>query len=238
MSEQTTTSTIGKTKMPTLTRGVIASLRRSFLAVCLVIGLVFVLLGMGLAAFTGYVLLVSEKKPVSADAIVVVTGGAGRLDRAVALLDEGLGKKLFISGVHPNYTNRTLLNQYKLTSEQINCCVELDSLALNTAANATQTALWAKKHGFDSLIIVTSAYHMPRTMLEMQRAAPQIRFEGHVVANHAKRTFIERLLDFNNMRLLTKEYGKLLASIFHGTTERLETSRRNDLAIDAETNKV
>ncbi|SNY90804.1 Uncharacterized SAM-binding protein YcdF, DUF218 family [Cohaesibacter sp. ES.047] len=187
--------------------------------------LVLLCLGAGLAVFTGYVLLASEKTPQAADAIVVVTGGAGRLERAVELLNEGLGKKLLISGVHPGYSNKTLQHRYKLTSEQIKCCVELDSQALNTVANATQTSLWAHNNDYKSLIIVTSAYHMPRTMLEMYRAAPDLHYQGHIVTKSDGRSLLARLFDLNNFQLLSKEYGKLLASLIYVTTERLEKTK-------------
>ena len=225
MSEQTTTSNIAKPAMPVLARRSFFSLRKFLLATAMLLCLAAGMLATGMAIFTGYVLLASEKTPKAADAIVVVTGGAGRLNRAISLFNDGLGKKLLISGVHPGYSSRTLKVRFNLTAEQIACCVDLDSQALNTVANATQTALWARQHSFDSLIIVTSTYHMPRTMLEMRRAAPEIDFQGHLVAKPGDRSVLSRLLDWNNMQLLTKEYGKLLASIIHGTSERLSRKK-------------
>lgn len=192
---------------------------------CILIAICVAALLTGLILFTGHVLLAKSSMPKRADGIVVVTGGQGRLDQAVQLFKNGYGKKLLISGVHPNYSDRTLRSKLGLTEKQINCCIELDHRALNTVANATQTAQWAKQNKLNSLILVTSAYHMPRTLLEMRRAAPDVSFQAVKVTPPVERSLMTRLLDPNNMQLLTKEYGKLLASIFHGTSERLHTAK-------------
>ena len=55
------------------------------------------------------------------------------------------------------------------------CCVDLDRLALNTEGNAIETANWAHKHAFSSLLLVTSAYHLPRAEVELQGALPDVR---------------------------------------------------------------
>ncbi len=200
--------------------------RRLLIIAALGLFLLVTLFGAGLALFTAHVLLAEPSKPRRADAIVVLTGGSGRLDHAINLLNEGYGKKLLISGVHPNFTSRTLEMKRTLTSEQISCCIELDSEALNTVANATQTAQWAEKNSFNRLIVVTSAYHMPRTLLEMRRAAPEIDFQAYYVAQANGRSLLQRVFDTNNMHLLTKEYGKLLAAFLHGSSERLNSTRR------------
>ena len=51
------------------------------------------------------------------------------------------------------------------------CCVDLDYDALNTVGNAEMADLWARNLGFKELILVTSDYHMPRTLLEFDRFA-------------------------------------------------------------------
>ncbi|WP_319532503.1 YdcF family protein [uncultured Cohaesibacter sp.] len=221
MSDHQQSSNLTDEDRPADTRKPRSLLRKVARTLVMFAAVVVVILVGGLVYFTSYVLMASEKTPDAADAIVVVTGGAGRLERAVSLLNQGLGKKLLISGVHPGYTNKILQKRYKLTASQINCCVELDSQALNTVANATQTALWAHNNDYQSLIIVTSAYHMPRTMLEMYRAAPELRYQGHIVTRSDGRSLIARLFDLNNFQLLSKEYGKLLASLIYVTTERL-----------------
>nr|WP_321524417.1 YdcF family protein [uncultured Cohaesibacter sp.] len=203
-----------------------SALARALFAVVLATLLVLCVLTAGWAFFVGYSLTAHETTPRNADAIVVVTGGAGRLERAIQLLKEGKGHKLLISGVHYRNTDRTMFARFDLPDDVINCCVDLDREALNTVANATQTALWAKENAFKSLIIVTSAYHMPRTLLEMRRAAPEVDFQSDLVAGSTDKPLLSRLSNWNTLHLLTKEYFKLLASVLHGTTERLLSHRR------------
>ncbi len=200
-------------------------MRKALMGMIALVLFAFFVLLTGWVMFTGYVLMASESEPEASDAIVVVTGGAGRLERAIELLRENKGKKLLISGVHYQNSDHTLIARFDLSEKEINCCVDIDREALNTVANATQTALWADRNNFSSLIIVTSAYHMPRTMLEMRRAAPHITFHGDVVAVPNPESWLVRLTDWNNLTLLSKEYGKLLAAIVHGTTERLLSKR-------------
>ncbi|TLP46812.1 MULTISPECIES: YdcF family protein [Cohaesibacter] len=220
MSNQANSNSLDKSELREARGWSFLSWRKLARLIALLVLLTIAMLGMGLAGYTGYVLLASEREPEPADAIVVVTGGAGRLEKAIELLKQEKGKRLLISGVHPGYGPITLERRYKLTKNQIACCVDLDSRALNTVANATQTAEWARRYGFESLIIVTSAYHMPRTMLEMRRAAPDIRLQGQLVTR-SDRALLTRLFDWNNVHLLTKEYGKLLGAIVYGSSERL-----------------
>ena len=54
------------------------------------------------------------------------------------------------------------------------CCVDLDYSALNTLGNAVQARRWAPEHDFNSLIVVTSSYHMPRAMAELAHQLPDV----------------------------------------------------------------
>ncbi|CAN0592799.1 unnamed protein product, partial [Ectocarpus sp. 12 AP-2014] len=54
------------------------------------------------------------------------------------------------------------------------CCIDLDSAAMDTAGNARETATWAQEHAFSSLLVVTSAYHIPRTTSEIARLLPGV----------------------------------------------------------------
>ncbi|SNZ21574.1 YdcF family protein [Cohaesibacter gelatinilyticus] len=214
----------GKTGTPSLapkTPGSHRNLLRWLLAFA-VLGLCLcALLIWGFLLFASNALQTRSNLPDKADAIVVVTGGKGRLEAAGSLFAKGLGDKLLISGVHPKFKLGHLPSNLKISSEKRSCCIELDRRALNTVANATQTAQWAQKHGYDNLIVVTSAYHMSRTMLEMRRASPDITFQSYSVPHTNNETFRRRISKPDTLKLLIKEYGKLLLAFFQLSGERL-----------------
>lgn len=191
----------------------------------------------GFLIFSTSVLLATTKMPQKADAIVVVTGGSGRLEQASKLLTQGYGKRLLVSGVHPTYRASNLRRTHKFSQDQIDCCIDLDHIALNTVGNATKTAEWARKHTFKTIILVTSAYHMPRTLLEMQRAAPEMKFQAHIVTPTQTLPWMQRLFNGSNLKLLAKEYGKLLLSLFHATSERLAKNASIEPASNSSTLK-
>jgi len=110
----------------------------------------------------------------NADGIVVLTGGPSRISDAIELLAAGHGKRLLISGVHRNTTMTEIARINPRYQRLVACCVDLDHSAINTVGNAVETRRWARDRGFTSLIVVTSAYHMPRTMAELERQMPEI----------------------------------------------------------------
>lgn len=109
-----------------------------------------------------------------ADAIVVLTGGSERVKIALDLLAEGRAERLLISGVHPDTTPRQIVSLTESDMALFDCCVDLDRNANNTLENASETAKWAHDGGYTSLLVVTSAYHMPRALLELRSAADDV----------------------------------------------------------------
>jgi len=110
----------------------------------------------------------------NADGIVVLTGGASRIEDAIELLSAGRGKRLLISGVHPTTSTAEIARINPRYQRLVYCCIDLDHSAINTVGNALETRRWVHDRGFSSLIVVTSAYHMPRTMAELKRQMPEI----------------------------------------------------------------
>lgn len=106
------------------------------------------------------------------DGIVVLTGGAMRINGAVALLEEGRARRLLITGVNPATTESQIAAAISAQREMFDCCVDIDRKALDTIENARQTREWATDNDFKRLIVVTSAYHMPRALAELQREVP------------------------------------------------------------------
>jgi uncharacterized SAM-binding protein YcdF (DUF218 family) len=106
------------------------------------------------------------------DAIVVLTGGSLRVERGLALLAAGKGKKLFISGVYHGVEVGDLLRVSRQSPEKSACCIALGHAADSTLGNALETASWMRAEDFHSLRLVTANYHMPRSLLEFARAMP------------------------------------------------------------------
>ncbi len=110
----------------------------------------------------------------NADGIVVLTGGTSRVTDALELLAAHRGKRLLITGVNPGTTTNDISRQVTGYGRILACCVDLDYSAINTLGNAVQARRWAINRGFHSLIIVTSAYHMPRALAEIAHQLPEV----------------------------------------------------------------
>lgn len=146
-----------------------------------------------------------------ADAIVVLTGGGGRLDLGLRLLARGDAAKLFISGVDPGIDKATLLQNRQIDGATLDCCITLGHNADDTFGNATETARWMVSHGYTSLYIVTANYHMPRSMVEFHAALPVAKLTPRVV--HPNNVHLENWWRWpGTIQLLAAEYTKYLAA--------------------------
>ena len=116
-----------------------------------------------------------------ADGIVVLTGEGRRIAEGARLLDEGRAQRMLISGVFRRTGKKALLDISGLAEDKFDCCVDIGYAALDTAGNANETRAWATSHGYDSLIVVTASYHMPRSLAELSLALPATRLVPHPV---------------------------------------------------------
>ncbi|POF32834.1 YdcF family protein [Roseibium marinum] len=147
----------------------------------------------------------------NADAIVVLTGGHARVNEAVRLLEEGRANRLLISGVHPGTTREQLAAVTSSRMPLKKSTVELDRVALNTAGNAAETASWVRKNGFSSLLVVTSAYHLPRTEVELSGALPDVKLIAYPVFSKDLKLG-EWYREPATIRLLMREYVKYMVA--------------------------
>jgi uncharacterized SAM-binding protein YcdF (DUF218 family) len=109
-----------------------------------------------------------------ADGIVALTGAAARIPDAIELLATNRGKRLLITGVHRATSSKEIARLTPLYTKYFTCCIDLDRTALNTLGNALETRRWAREHNFNSLIVVTSNWHMPRAMAELEHQLPDV----------------------------------------------------------------
>lgn len=161
--------------------GVMRVLRRTIERLTIVIGGLFILWCVGLLWFTHSIPEEIADPDSQTDAIVVLTGGSQRVQQGLALLAAGKAKKLFISGVSRNVHVPALLHAAGQPGERDECCIVLGHAADNTLGNARETQVWMHEEGYHSLRLVTSSYHMPRSLLEFTRAMPDITIIGNPV---------------------------------------------------------
>lgn len=149
--------------------------------------LLFTLAFLGLLLLAGFFWFLAdlpravEDTQSTTDAIVVLTGGSGRVSQGLELLEAGKAQKLFISGVYYAVDVNELLRVAERQPEDLTCCIALGYEAGNTRGNAEETAAWICKQGHDSLRLVTSAYHMPRSLLQFRRLMPGVEIVPHPV---------------------------------------------------------
>lgn len=110
--------------------------------------------------------------PQKTDAIVVLTGGPGRIDRALDRLEAGDAKRLLISGVDRDVKPHELALEYRRSRELFDCCVALGFEATDTRSNASEVASWVARRNYRSIRLITTDWHMRRAHHEIGRLLP------------------------------------------------------------------
>lgn len=178
------------------------------------------LLVFGFVMFATAVMREAEPEDLRADGIVVLTGGDARIIEGAHLLQQRRGKRLLISGVNRRTSREDIIRLSGLSEAQFACCIDLGYEARDTIGNADETRLWASRHRFDSLIVVTASYHMPRSMAEISLALPNVALIPHPVMPKSFR--LEAWwLHFNTTRVLIAEYLKYLPAAARLSIARL-----------------
>jgi uncharacterized SAM-binding protein YcdF (DUF218 family) len=180
-------------------------------AVVAALAVVFVAAAIGFVGFLSQLRGAEIKPDRKADGIVVLTGGSSRVSDAMELLAAGYGQRLLISGVHPTNAASDISRSLSENQSLLNCCVDLDRSAVNTRSNAAETRRWARERGFRSLIVVTSNYHMPRAIVELSHAMPDIALVPFAVVGDKWRDE-PWWTNGATVRLLLSEYVKYVAA--------------------------
>jgi len=167
----------------------------------------------GLFGFVDGIPTRSEPPPETArtDAIVVLTGGRGRVARGTDLLASGVAERMLISGVGANAAARDLIPKERLASHTLACCVTLGRAARNTRENAVETAGWVAANRVARLRLVTADFHIPRSLLEFRAHLPQVEIVADPVTSENVR--LARWWRWPGTAvLLAGEYNKYLAA--------------------------
>jgi uncharacterized SAM-binding protein YcdF (DUF218 family) len=174
--------------------------------------LAFVLLTIGFLIFTRSIERSQPEPERTADGIAVLTGGVARIDEAMKLLAQQRAKRLLITGVNRT-TSREALKQLASEGDQLfSCCVDIDKEARNTIDNATETSQWVAQHHYNSIIVVTSNYHMPRALAELARVMPGVTLIPYSVVDN--NVHLDRWWTYpGTTKLLISEYLKYLPAL-------------------------
>lgn len=103
------------------------------------------------------------------DAIVVLTGGSGRLDRGFDLMERGRARGMLISGVARTVRARELAVAYRVDPRLFECCIDLDRESFDTRSNADEVERWLARRRYRSIRLVTNDLHMPRARYELRK---------------------------------------------------------------------
>jgi uncharacterized SAM-binding protein YcdF (DUF218 family) len=152
-----------------------------------------------------------------ADAIIVLTGGYQRIDQAVGLLRDKVGKRLLISGVNPSTTRAQIRRMTQSSPDLFACCVDMGYKAIDTIGNANEAAGWIRDKGYTSIVVVTNNYHMHRSLHELRSASPNTEFIAYPVIN----SDLSRTNWFANpdvLRTMISEYAKFVVAALRDLT--------------------
>lgn len=157
------------------------------------------------AGFLLFVITMPRQTPDSTtcvDGVVVLTGGEGRVSTGFQLVEKGLAKKLFITGVNKSVTLKHLKDKQHVSPDAI-VDVVLGYAAGNTRGNAQEATDWVKANNIQSIRLVTADYHMRRSVREFRAALPGLHIIPHPVS-------LQRPLSLATLRLYLREYHKYL----------------------------
>ena len=150
--------------------------------------------------------------------IVILTGGTNRIKDGFDIINKFDEKskytiKILVSGTGKGFTKLSLQNKLSpdFDLKLIKCCVELDAISQNTYSNAKQTLKWSTRNNIKEFILITSNYHMPRSILEFKNKMPNIRILTYPIKPR-KHEINNWLNSFETFSLIFYEFCKFIIS--------------------------
>ncbi|MBM85709.1 MAG: hypothetical protein CMM47_06775 [Rhodospirillaceae bacterium] len=206
---------------PGLRRKTVQVLCRTLVALAVLVPFVW---SIGFVRYVAAVPREINQSGANADAVVVLTGGTKRVAAGFQLLIDGRAKTLFISGVFSDVRRVDLQalakkEDVEISDQLLSCCVELGFEAKDTRGNAVETAKWIKSRKARTMLLVTSNYHMPRSLFELYQLMPHIKIISYPVVSDT--LMLDTLWQWpGSFKLLWTEYHKLLIAGTFGALER------------------
>jgi len=142
------------------------------------------------------------------DGIAILTGGKGRIDLGLRLFTKQSNIKLIISGVD----KKVSINSVLPSKFQENNRIYIDQVSESTFDNAVVIADWAKKNQLYNINVITSYYHMPRSMLLLKKFTEKVNYYAYPVKKE-KSKHSNLLPDMLFTLFLMQEYIKYLLSL-------------------------
>ncbi len=157
--------------------------------------------------------------PLRADGAAALTGGSDqRLITGIKLVESKAVPRLLISGVNRVTSVKEVRAIAGGAEETYACCIDMGRRATDTIGNAEEAAIWVQVHRIKTLVVITDAYHMPRSLFEMRRAIPDVALIPYPVKT-TRELDGEWWKNERSARALALEYGKYLVSIGRGLVE-------------------
>lgn len=175
------------------------------------VAVVFFVWAAGFAWFAATLPTPPKDPTVKTDAIIVLTGGAGRLAEGVRLLRAGLAPVLFLSGVNRKVPKADILKLAGNPPDSLADRITLGYRAEHTRGNATEIAHWFNSKNLKSLRLVTANYHMRRSLLELRHAIPHARIIANAVVPRVTSPG-EWWRNPSGLAIIFREYHKYLAA--------------------------
>jgi uncharacterized SAM-binding protein YcdF (DUF218 family) len=108
----------------------------------------------------------------SADVVVCLTGGKGRIRKALELYEKGYGRMLYISGTDRQVQMREILHELRWVGPVDDSRIVLENIATNTIQNAVQVRRFITEQGLKHILLVTSVYHVRRAYYIFRKVLP------------------------------------------------------------------
>lgn len=107
-----------------------------------------------------------------ADAVIVLSGGEGRISEGYRAWSSGAGRDFCILGAGRNVTPAQLLPDAASLAPEAFSRIHVEGWSENTLENAYSAKTLAERRGYASVILVTSDYHVPRAYLAFRKVLP------------------------------------------------------------------